>query len=68
MPKPSAVATEFEVGKYVCPKTKLLAPLMATSSFASLEWPYVVEHCPECGERHVLCCEDVLHAPVFGYE
>ena len=68
MPKHETALTEFEVGKYVCPKTKRPAPLLASCSFACLKWPHVVEHCPECGEKHVLCCEDVLHAPVFGYE
>jgi hypothetical protein len=68
MPKRNAALTEFEVGKYVCPKTKCPAPLMATSSFAYIEWPFVVERCASCGERHVLCSEEVLHAPVFGRE
>ncbi len=68
MPIHNPALTAFEVGKYVCPKTKLLAPLVASCAFASLQWPFVVEHCTECGEKHVLCCEEVLHVPVFGYE
>jgi len=68
MPKPKAVVPEFEVGKYVCPRTKCPASLMATCSFAYLEWPVVVERCESCGERHVLGSEEVLHAPVFGRE
>jgi hypothetical protein len=58
----------FEIGKYVCPKTKLQAPLMANCSFASIQWPHVVERCVECGGQHVLSSEEVLHVPVFGYE
>ena len=61
-------APEFEVGKYVCPKTKHLVPLMAPCSFAYIHWPFVVEHCLACGEKHVFECEEVEHVPVFGYE
>lgn len=68
MPPAKPVTAEFEVGKYMCPKTKSLAPLMAPCAFTYLEWPCVIEHCALCGERHVLHCEDVLHAPAFGYE
>jgi hypothetical protein len=68
MASPKPAVPEFEVGKYLCPKTKSLAPLMASTSFAYLEWPFVVERCAECGERHVLGCEEVLHSPVFGRE
>lgn len=66
MPKPALV--EHEVGKFVCPKTKLPVPLLTHCPFTAVEWPVVVEHCAECGGRHVLECEDVLHPPVFGYE
>lgn len=59
---------EFEIGKYVCPNTNKLVPLMASRPLAFVEWPLVVEHCRECGERHALECEDVHHRPVFGYE
>lgn len=68
MPTDKPAVARFEVGKYVCPKTKQLTPLLASCSFAYIEWPVVVEHCAECGERHVLCCEEVLHSPVFGRE
>lgn len=59
---------EFEIGKYLCPKTKSPVPLMAPCSLAFVEWPVVVAQCAACGERHVLECEDVEHSPVFGYE
>lgn len=68
MPAQKAELTEFTVGHYVCPKTKLLVPLKASCSLAYLNWPVVVEQCPNCGGKHVLCCEDVQHPPVFGYE
>ncbi len=68
MPTSKPALSLFEVGKYVCPKTKLQAPLMASCSFASIQWPHVVERCGECGEPHVLNSEEVLHVPVFGYE
>ncbi len=66
---PKRKPTEFfEVGKFICPATQSLVPLMATCSLAFLDWPVVVEHCPGCGQRHVVRCEDVEHPPVFGYE
>lgn len=63
-----AEISEFEVGKYVCPKSKQPVPLMASQSLAYLDWPVVVEPCRDCSEKHILQCEDVLHPPVFGYE
>lgn len=63
-----ATVTEFEIGKYICPKTKSSVTLKATRSLAFMEWPLVVESCESCGEKHVLQSEDVLHRPVFGYE
>jgi hypothetical protein len=68
MPTSKPKLTEFEVGVYVCPKTKCPASLRASCSFAYIEWPVVVEHCTSCGERHVLNCQEVLHSPVFGRE
>ena len=64
----SAPATQFEIGKYRCPKTKKLSPLWAPQHMAEVDWPVVVEKCPECGEKHVVGNDDVLHPPVFGYE
>jgi hypothetical protein len=61
-------AIEFEVGKFVCPRTKALVPLRAVCAFDHLTWPLVVEKCPDCGEKHVLLCEEVLHPPLYGYE
>ena len=68
MPSEKAEAALYTVGRYICPKTKAPAPLMASSSLAFIEWPVVVEKCANCGEKHVIRCEDVQHAPVYGYE
>jgi len=66
MPKASLV--EHEIGKFICPKTKLPVPLLAHCPLTAVEWPVTVEKCPDCGQPHSLQSEDVLHPPVFGYE
>ena len=64
----TAPATQFEIGKYVCPNTKKLLPIWALQHLAEVEWPVMVEKCPDCGQKHVVRNEDVLHPPLFGYE
>jgi hypothetical protein len=68
MPARETTLAEFKVGTYICPKTKSTLPLKATRPLPFLEWPIVVERCADCGEKHVLECEDVQHPPAFGYE
>ena len=60
--------SEHEIGKYVCPNTKALVPLVGTCALTEIEWPLVLEHCTDCQQRHVLVCEDVWHPPIYGYE
>lgn len=59
---------EFEIGRYVCPTTKLMVPLMASQPLAFVHWPMAVKSCPGCGREHVLALADVQHPPVYGYE
>jgi len=66
LPKPKPV--EYEIGKFICPQTKLPVPLLSYCPLTAVEWPVVVEKCPDCGGRHAIESEDVLHPPVFGYE
>lgn len=63
-----AVPVEFEIGRYICPKTKAPVPLKSSCPLAFMEWPVTISNCPECGQEHVLQCEDLQHPPVFGYE
>ena len=66
MPKASLV--EHEIGKFICPKTKLPVPLLSYTPLSGVAWPVVIDKCADCGEKHVVESEDVLHPPVFGYE
>jgi hypothetical protein len=59
---------EFKIGTYICPNTKSPVSLVVSQRLACLDWPVVVEHCSDCGQRHVLQCEEVYHPPAFGYE
>lgn len=63
-----AELVEFEIGRYVCPKTKALVPLKSARPLAFVEWPVTIKNCPDCGGEHLLQCEDLQHPPVFGYE
>ena len=63
-----APGAEFEVGKYVCPSSRLLMPLKASQPLVFLHWPIVVKGCPGCGLEHKLELADVQHPPVYGYE
>ncbi len=56
------------IGKYVCPNSRTLVPLMADEPLAFIHWPVVVEKCAGCGQEHVLRLTDVQHPPVYGYE
>lgn len=60
--------TRFEIGSYDCPRTKEQVVLELSTPLASLGWPLTVEHCPDCGQEHVLQYQDVRHAPALGYE
>lgn len=68
MPRHEPPCVAFEVGTFVCPKTRTRVPLSATHSVSDLQWPVVVERCPACGERHTVEYNDLRHPPVFGYE
>lgn len=68
MSRRQAPTAEFEIGAYVCPKTKESVPLTATQSVSDLCWPVVVEKCPACGQRHEIQYSELRHPPVFGYE
>lgn len=68
MAAPKPVLPEFRIGSFVCPKTQNLAPLWSSLPLAAVDWPLVVEACPDCGEQHILHAEEVLHPPAFGYE
>lgn len=59
---------EFEIGRYICPVTRQLTPLLSARPLAFVEWPVTVQRCPGCGQTHTLHCEDLQHPPVFGYE
>lgn len=59
---------EFKAGVFRCPVTGKEAELRVTRAIGYIQWPVVVEHCPQCDQKHVLNIEDVRHAPVFGYE
>ncbi len=68
MPRGNAALAEFKIGTYICPKTKAEVPLFSCCPLPYLHWPMVVQKCRECGEQHVLQCQDVQHPPTFGYE
>ncbi len=63
-----APTAQFEIGTYICPKTRAPAPLMASQPITALHWPVTVEACPRCGQSHVVHQDDLRHPPVFGYE
>jgi hypothetical protein len=65
---PKAKPVEHEIGKYICPKTKLPVPLLSYTPLSGVAWPMVIDRCPECGQKHAIESQDVLHPPVFGYE
>ncbi len=60
-------AADLVIGKYVCPNSKLLAPVKASQPLALVRWP-VVENYASCGQERVLRLTDVQHPPVYGYE
>jgi hypothetical protein len=60
--------TALVIGKYVCPNSGALVPLVADEPLAFIHWPMVVEKCSSCGKQHVLQLTDVEHPPVYGYE
>lgn len=63
-----ATVTEFEIGKFICPATKSLVPLIATRPWAVLDWPVKVTACPSCGGDHLIALDELRHPPLFGYE
>ena len=68
MQKHATTIAKAEIGRFVCPKTRLLVPLKATQSLAFIHWPMKVLHCPACGRKHQIQLQDVEHPPVYGYE
>lgn len=66
--KPSSPPILFEIGTFLCPTHGSEVLLELSTPLPSLEWPVLVERCPDCGERHVLQYADVQHAPCLGYE
>ena len=62
------VIAEFEIGKYVCPVTKSLVPLIATQPWTIMDWPVTVKACPSCGGAHLVELDELRHPPLFGYE
>ena len=68
MPMRDARAVEFEIAKYICPKSKTPVPLLADRSLAFVHWPVVVKNCASCGAGHRLELADVQHPPVYGYK
>jgi hypothetical protein len=52
----------FILGKYVCPETDQLIPVSSAVPMAETDCPIIVEVCPSCGERHEVCCDDLLEA------
>ncbi len=62
MPDEKTGLKRFIVGKYVCPETDELIPVPSPSPLAELDCPVIVEKCPSCGERHEVCCDDLLEA------
>jgi len=68
MPIQDARVVEFEIAKYICPKSKAPVPLLASRPLAFVHWPVVVKNCASCGMDHVLDLSDVQHPPIYGYE
>lgn len=60
MPDKKTGLKPFIVGKYVCPETDELIAVPADSPLAELDCPVIIEKCPSCGERHEVCCDDLL--------
>ena len=56
------------VGKYVCPITDELIPVSSAHPPPEMDCPLIVEVCPACGERHEVCCDDLLEADEFELE
>ena len=58
----------FFVGKYVCPETDQLIPVTSALPLAEMDCHVVVELCPSCGERHEVCCDDLLVADESDFD
>lgn len=68
MAKLKPPSTEFEVGSFICPNTKVAVPLRTEAPLPFLHWPILVRKCPGCNREHKLELRDVQHLPVYGYE
>ena len=68
MPMQDARVVEFEIAKYICPKTQASVSLKASRPLAFVHWPVAVKNYTCCGMDHVLELADVQHPPVYGYE
>jgi hypothetical protein len=60
MAEPRAGLKKIIVGKYVCPETDKLVPVSSAHPAPEMDCPLIIEHCPACGERHEVCCDDLL--------
>jgi hypothetical protein len=59
---------KFIVGKYVCPETDQLIPVSSALPIPEMDCPVIVEVCPACGEKHEVCCDDLLESEDFDCE
>lgn len=50
----------YLLGHYVCPETDQLIPVTSQVPLAEADCPFIVETCPACGEKHEVCCGDLL--------
>jgi hypothetical protein len=60
MAEERAATKTFIVGKYVCPETDQVIPVNSAVPMSELDCPVIVKVCPSCGERHEVCCDDLL--------
>ena len=60
MPDEMTESKLFTVGKYVCPETDELIVVRSALPLAEMDCHVVVEVCSSCGERHEVCCDDLL--------
>ncbi len=62
MPDEKTGLKKVIVGKYVCPETDSLISVPSVHPPPEMDCPLIVEKCPACGERHEVCCDDLLEA------
>jgi hypothetical protein len=52
----------YILGHYVCPETDQMVPVPSAVPLAEADCPFIIEVCPACGEKHEVCCGDLLEA------